>query len=372
MDSKKNELVDRLDKLEDVYKDFFHWLAGQYDPMSGGFYYARSSFADRQFSPDIESTAQALNIIIRNNLLKDMPEKMKQAMVSFFKQKQDPTTGYFFDDHLAMKKDEVMVHRALNYCTSALQYLGSEPLYALPLEAMAAPDYIKSPETYLGKWKSIDLRNSWRGCDLLATSCVYIGQMEENERIPFLQEAVSFLESIQDPETGLWGEGSLYVRISGTFKLHTFYSSFQIPMPKTDRIYQSILHCLRTEEAGDMCYIRNPIDLLSYANLQIPHDEIKEIIDITIENMRKLKRPDGGFSREIETSPPAPNVAQIKAGEVYPDMPEPVVLSKGLYEGDMNASTQTTLIRQQLYKMVGIPIVPLKESEDFFKLCLKE
>jgi hypothetical protein len=69
MDSKKNELVDSLDKLEDVYKDFFHWLAGQYDPTSGGFYYARSSFADRQFPPDIESTAQALNIIIRNNLL---------------------------------------------------------------------------------------------------------------------------------------------------------------------------------------------------------------------------------------------------------------------------------------------------------------
>jgi hypothetical protein len=43
--------------------------------MSGGFYYARSSSADRKFSPDIESTAQALNIIIRNNLLKDMPEK---------------------------------------------------------------------------------------------------------------------------------------------------------------------------------------------------------------------------------------------------------------------------------------------------------
>jgi hypothetical protein len=88
--------------------------------------------------------------------------------------------------------------------------------------------------------------------------------------------------------------------------------------------------------------------------------------------MRKLKRPDGGFSREIETSPPAPNVAQIKAGEVYPDMPEPVVLSKGLYEGDMNASTQTTLIRQQLYKMVGIPIVPLKESVDFYKLCFNK
>ncbi|MFC4321367.1 prenyltransferase/squalene oxidase repeat-containing protein [Litchfieldia salsa] len=365
---KNLEYMDRLDRLEDLFEGFFQWLARQYDDHTGGFYYARSSIHDKRFVPDIESTAQALNIITRNQMLESMPQKMKEKMIGFFRSKQDPETGYFFDENPAMKKDEVMVHRAISYSTGALKILGSTPLYPLPLKTLAAPDYVKTPSDYLEKWKSIDLSNSWRGCDLLASSCVYIAQMEKEKQAPFLKEAVQFLKSIQDPETGLWGEGSLYVRISGTFKLHTFYSRFNIPMPNTDRIYQTILHCLRHEEASDMCYIRNPIDLLVYANLSISPKELVEIMDITIDNMARLKRKDGAFSREIESSPPAPNVAQVKKGEVYPSMPEPVYLSNGLYEGDMNASTQTTLIRQQLYKLTGVPIVPLRESTEFYQL----
>ncbi|WP_223701482.1 prenyltransferase/squalene oxidase repeat-containing protein [Sutcliffiella deserti] len=360
-------LLEGLEKIDVLFDGFIPWLAGQYDSTTGGFYYARSSMNDRHFGPDIESTSQALNILIRNNLLQHMPTNMKQRMISFYQQKQHPQTGYFFDDNPAMKNDEVMVHRALSYTTGSLLKLGSAPLHPLPLVSNAAPEYVKSPESYLEKWRSIDLRNSWRGCDLLATSCVYIEEMKEEERQPFLDEAVKYLESIQDPFTGLWGEGSLYVKISGTFKLHTFYSRFNIPMPNTDKIYQSILACLRREEAHDMCYIRNPINLLSYIKPEIPQEEQEEIIRITAANMKKLKRPDGGFSRESENSPTAPNVAQVK-GEYYPDMPEPVHLSQGLYEGDMNASTQAVLIRMQCYELAGETCLPVYGSSNFYKL----
>ncbi|WP_100406460.1 prenyltransferase/squalene oxidase repeat-containing protein [Bacillus solitudinis] len=364
-DNKEN-VVKSLEEMENLFDGFFHWLAGQYDPVSGGFYYAKSSIGNHSLIPDIESTAQALNILLRNDLVKDLPEQMRKQMVQFFQNKQDKETGYFLDENPLMKLDEVMVHRAINYTAGSLAKLGSTPLYSLPLEANAAPDYVKSTDSYLEKWKSIDLRNSWRGCDLLASSCVYIGQMADGERESFLEEAVRYLASIQDLETGLWGEGSLYVRISGTFKLHTFYSRFNIPMPNTERIYQSILKCLRTEEAIDMCYIRNPIDLLSYMGLEIPQAELQEIIDTTIRNMRKLKREDGGFSRELDHSPPAPNVAQVKKGEYYPDMPKAVNLGEGLVEGDMNASTQATLIRIQCHKLVGIPVGPIKNAKEFY------
>lgn len=355
-----------LDKMDVQYQGLFRWLAGQYDASTGGFYYARSSIHDHSFNPDIESTAQALNILIRNDLLHAMPNQMKRQMIEFFQEKQRSETGFFYDKNPAMEKDEVMVNRALGYSVNSLKRMGSYPLYPLPLKAMAAPSYVKTPKTYLEKWKSIDLRNSWRGCDLLATSCVYIGEMNESEREPFLQEATEYLASIQDQETGLWGGGSLYVRISGTFKLHTFYSKFQIPMPNTDKIYQSILTCLRKEEAVDMCYIRNPIDLLSYMNVPIPTEELLEILEITTANMSRLKREDGGFSRELDHSPPAPNVAQVKKGEFYPTMPEPVYLGKGFYEGDMNASTQATLIRLQCYKLAGIEAKPIKNAEQFY------
>ncbi|MDL4840275.1 prenyltransferase/squalene oxidase repeat-containing protein [Aquibacillus rhizosphaerae] len=365
MSNYSNNLKEQFERMEVLFDDLFLWLAKQYEPKSGGFYYARSSIGE--FSPDIESTSQALNILIRNGLIESIPVSMKRKMTQFYQSKQDPVTGYFYDEHPSMRNDEVMVHRAIGYAIGSLRKLGNNPLYELPFHSNHAPIYVKSPESYLEKWKSIDMSNSWRGCDLLATSCVYMSQMSKKDRQPFLNKAVKYLKSIQNQETGLWGEGSLYVRISGTFKLHTFYSRFELPMPNQELIYKSILTCLRTEQATDMCYIRNPINLLAYLDLKIPDEELLEIIEITISNMEKLKREDGGFSRESGNSPIAPNVAQVKSGEQYPNMPEPVPLSKGLYEGDMNASTQATLIRMQCYQLCGQEINPHKNANNFLK-----
>ncbi|MDP5272608.1 hypothetical protein [Chengkuizengella axinellae] len=359
-------LTELLNEVDLLFEDFFTWLAGQHDVESGGFYYAKSSVSNERFKPDIESTAQALNILIRNDLLKEMPVQMQNKMIHFFQFKQNQQTGYFYDENEDMKKDEVMVHRAISYSVGALRKLGNNPLYPLLFRANAAPSYVKSPEAYVKKWDSIDMSNSWRGCDLLANTCFYMLDMPETDREPYITKAIQYLEQIQDPSTGLWGEGSLYVKISGTFKLHTFYNKLNIPMPRTDKIYESILHCLRSEDAVDMCYIRNPINLLSYMKLNIPNNELKEIIEISIKNIKRLKRKDGAFSRELEHSPSAPNVAQIKQGEYYPKMPPPVHLSQGLIEGDMNASTQATLIRLQLYQLCQLNAARLNQQLSFY------
>jgi hypothetical protein len=261
-----------------------------------------------------------------------------------------------------MREDEVMVGRAIGYSANALRLLGGKPLYPLPDPLRAAPAYTRSPQAYRAWLESIDLCNSWRGCDRLCNSAPYLGQMGEAERQPFLAEAFSYFERIQDRDTGLWGEGSWYVRISGTFKLHTFYQRFGEPMPRTDEMYASILYTLRNETAKDMCYIRNPIHLLSSMNAQVPEDEMREIADITSRNMAKLLRADGGFSRELEHSPVAPNVAQVKKDEYYPDMPVPVPLGLGLVEGDMNAGTQAVLIRWQCHELAGFAVPPLAAS----------
>ncbi len=360
---KLEELLQRMDKLFD---GFLRWMTGQYDRASGGFYYAASSIGDERFQPDLESTAQALNIMQREQLMDRMPSVMWLKLIQYMQSKQDPLTGYFYDVNPAMARDEVMVQRALRYAVSALTKLGSEPLYPLPMLTGATPDYVRSPEKYAAYWQSIDLSNSWRGCDRLASSGMYIADMPESERQPYLREAVRYLAETQDPETGLWGEGSLYVRLSGTFKLHTFYSRFGLPMPRTDRICASVKDALRHEEATDMCYIRNPIDLLAYMRVPVPSQDLAEIVSITLANMTKLKRLDGGFSRELAGSPPAPNVAQVKPSEYYPDMPEPVCLGRGEVEGDMNAGTQAVLIRQRLYALCGLSAGPLPHAHTFF------
>jgi hypothetical protein len=349
------DIRELLAEMDQLFNGFGDWLGGQMDAESGGFYYAASSRRIPGGTPDIESTAQALNILERCGWLGSVPVEMKGGMKRFFQQKQEASSGYFYDQNPLMREDEVMVARAISYSVNALRKLGGQPLFALPYEAQQAPAYLASPEDYLAWLQSVELTNSWRGCDRLSTSNVYVRQVEpESRRAAFTQTAFKFFAHKQDPFTGLWGEGSYYVRISGTFKLHIFYDHFHVPLPREERIYQSILHALRHEEAEDMCYIRNPIHLLSYMKLSIPENELREIIAITLANMKRLLRADGGFSRELAHSPTAPNVAQVKRGEYYPGMPKAVHIGGGEVEGDMNAGTQALLIRSVCYKLAGI------------------
>lgn len=265
-----------------------------------------------------------------------------------------------------MRHDDVMVGRALGYSLGALRKLGTSPLYPLPVDRHAAPDYCRSPEAYASWLRSVSLANSWRGCDRLCNSAPHLQQMAPAERGPYLTEAMSYFAEKQDAVTGLWGEGTPYVRISGTFKLLTFYHRFHIPLPRPREIYDSLLQALRYEEAVDMCYIRNPISLLSAMGLSLPAAELYEIADHTLQNMQRLKREDGGFSRELDHSPPAPNVAQVKPGEYYPDMPAAVPLGKGEVEGDMNAGTQAVLIRYSLRQLGGLADTHLSQSQHKF------
>jgi hypothetical protein len=353
MSVSEQRIDSHLKDMDDLFHEFYTWLAGQYDLKTGGFYYAKSSIDAPELEPDIESTAQALNIIDRSELLKRIPDAMRQAMIRFFQNKQDPESGFFYDSDPNMRKDEVMVSRAIGYSLGCLRRLGGEPLYPMTYDPNQMPAFMESVETYIGWLKQVDLRNSWRGCDFMTSANHFVYRLPEPQRTQYIEAAKDYFASIQDPETGFWGGGNRYIRISGTFKLNAFYERFHIPMPNVDKIYQSILTTLREDEALDMCWVRNPIDLLgTFKNrLNIPREELAEIFEITVKNMRALRRPDGGFSRELKHSPVAPNVAQVKEGEFYPNMPIPVPLGRGLKEGDMNAGTQALWIRTLSYKL---------------------
>lgn len=352
MIASKGELQGLLHDMEGLFRDLSPWLAGQYDEVSGGFYYARSSRLRQGRKPDIESTAQALNMLERLGLLALMPAQVRRKWIQFFQSRQEPS-GYFYDADPDMREDEVMVARAVGYSANALRKLGGEPIYPLPHLEEHSPPYMRSPLRYLDWLRGMDLSNSWRGCDRLACSSNNVKQLKEPIRNHFVQMALRFFEDIQDKDSGLWGEGSLYVRISGSFKLHTFYNRFETDMPRTEQMYASLLQALRSEKASDMCYIRNPIHLLSYTKPMMTKEELLLIVQTTLYNMSMLLRSDGGFSRELAHSPSAPNVAQVKDGEFYPDMPKPVHLSEGKVEGDMNAASQALLIRSLCYQIIG-------------------
>lgn len=350
-----------LNKFDILYENFYTWLARQYAPEYGGFYYAASSRESAEFQPDIESTAQAIQILERSGLIGLMPEKMKSQIISFFQKRQVPE-GYFYDPQNKMNEVERMVARAVMYSSSSLNILGSQPLYPLPgSQGMASlPDYMQSLEIY-GKWlEERPWDYAWMAGDNIQASGVFIRQLPEEEKETFLNFILEYLDKRQDPKTGLWGEGRPYIKISGAFKLALFYKRFGKPMPRADRIYQSILATLREDDSEDMCWTRNPMDLFVALRPQLgpyPAEDILEIIEITYDNLKRYLKPDGGFSRQVQSSLEIPNNVR---------------LGKGLVEGDMNAGTQALRIRSLGYEFIGLEDKPLvRYTKDFYKFCNK-
>lgn len=342
--------LEKLEQFDHLYKGFYTWLAGQYDPEYGGFYYARSSKGDPRFQPDIESTAQAINILEASDLLKTMPETMRHKLIVFFQSRQVPE-GYFFDPHNNMRKVDRMVGRAVNYSSNCLRRLGAKPIYPLPgTKGMATlPDYLKSVDGFR-KW--LDERPwdyAWMAGDNIQAAGIFIRQLPEGERTVLLNLVWDYLETHQDPVTGMWGGGRPYIRLSGAFKLALFYDMFHKEIPRADRIYQSVLKTLREDVSEDMCWTRNPMDLLRVLHYQLgsyPEKDLTEVIEITYRNLKQYLKPDGGFSRHPDRSLETPNNVQ---------------LGKGLVEGDMNAGTQAVRIRSLCYSLAGVQARTLAE-----------
>lgn len=351
----KDKINQKIKDFDPLYKHYYHWLAGQYDPDSGGFYYAKSAINDSHFKPDIESTAQALNILERSDLIDTMPDDMKAQIIDFFRSRQTKT-GYFYDPHNAMKSVDRMVARAISYSRNALARLGSSPLYPLPgRDGMnTLPDHMQSIDK-LQKW--LDDRPwdyAWMACDNISAAGIYIECLPKEKKQQYLDHILHYLYENQNPETGMWGEGRPYIRLSGAFKLALFYRRFNIVMPRVQKIYNFILETLREDTSEDMCWTRNAMDLLMVIrpNLPVVSDEdILEILTITYTNLTKYMKPDGGFSRHVESSLKIPNN---------------VPLGKGLVEGDMNAGTQALRIRSLCYELAGLIEKPMMQLTDGF------
>jgi hypothetical protein len=192
-------------------------------------------------------------------------------------------------------------------------------------------------------------KNAWSACDNISAASVYIEHLPEKEQKLYLDAVLEYLAGQQDSETGMWGEGRPYIKISGVFKLMLLYRRFGQCMPRPDKILVSLYHALRTDSSEDMCWSRNSVEVLTTMQHQIPEigaEDISECFDITLENLKRYLKVDGGFSRHIDNSMKIPN-----------EMP----LGMGLVEGDMNAGTQALRIRNLCYAIAGKRAEPLNQ-----------
>lgn len=155
----------------------------------------------------------------------------------------------------------------------------------------------------------------------------------------------------------MWDGPDAYNEVSGAFKAALFYSAFDRPLPYASEIYASVMLTIRTDECKDVCWLRNPIELVTLLEpqlSQIPPVDANEIIQISVTNMRRFVQPDGGFSRQAGRSKTTSNG---------------VVLGMGLPEGDMNAGAQMVcVVRPLLYRLANESLPALGTSNIFWQL----
>jgi len=295
-ESVSEEIVTLIENLDQHYDSLYFFLSGCYDAEKGGFY----EFIGASGEPKLESTARAITMLEKAEMLSEMPAGMKLSIIKYLQNMQNPETGFFED--LQEKRDpENRRGRAFGYSVNTLGKLGAEPLYPLPTtESKVGVEHIQSAGVFVNWMQNLDWDKPWKAGAAISSQSILIKNLPDSLKNAIIDAAFDWLAENQDAETGWWGNDSPYQMLSGAFKLSNFYQAFSRPMPNADKIYQSILKVLREEQCSDGCWVRNPLHLLNvikpgYENISVMEKE--EIIRISIRNILNLERKDGGFAQ---------------------------------------------------------------------------
>ena len=262
-----------VEALQDYYSIFddgiLDWLGGLFDPDIGGFYYSESARDNEYISyngvdylllPDIESTSQATNYLQANGIFKtwsDFPQWMIDKMARFICERQDPETGFFYhpqwpkeltDSKPSRRGRDHMwaVHMAEKYGFKLPYPTASERLEQAVKtgeKPASLPDYLLSEQAFKKYLADLDWDTNayWSG-NLIAAQVNVINSAGLGKT------AVDFLNSVQKPDTGLWGIYGGYSAINAYLKISCVYEAAGFPIPNIDRAASAIIACGTTDE----------------------------------------------------------------------------------------------------------------------------
>ncbi len=380
-------LYEAIEDYYTLYEDrLLIWLAGLYDKKSGGFYYSNSAklnekreFNGKEYAllPDIESTHQAMCLLVGTGVFEhhsDLPDKMKEGIKRFATSLLDKENGFFYHPQWGKEMtDERQPRRGRDLTWGLLisKNLGFEYPYPTANERIAkadkseksetaqVPDYLKS-ETAFRKYLN---EFNW------ATESYYAGNALAAQAPMIIaaglgETAVDFLNSIQDKESGLWGEQRGYMAINSYLKISALYDSIKTPIPGAKKAAISVLDCATTDEEVDtVCFQYNvwyslcniERNLVSCGGEKGKRDA-EELSSLILKNatravvsskekVNKFKKPDASFSyMQRRTSPGSQGM--------------PVALDTN--EGDVNASIICTSgICESIFNALSVPMPPI-------------
>lgn len=360
-----------IEKVNEYCKseDTLNWVIGQYDPDQGGFYYATSSRDYPQFGINIESTRQGLDFLetgkiqgLYRDFADAVPQKMKDEMAGYVYNNQSDEDGYFYNPWQG-KVNQVKKERDLSRAVSILNVCGVKPKYKLPAERLReamsgntsgvsspAYDWLLSEDAFRARLDSLNWNDPYSAGNYVASAgaTIIAAGMQHI--------ATDFIARMQNPETGLWGDGYTYDAIDGAMKIGAFFASAKTPYPSMDKAIASVVKTITGADSPEtICEVWNGLVLVEYilssngykvsaetrATLE---SALIEIIDTTYENMQKFKHGDGGISFYMDHGQASTHGSAA---------------GLGLAEGDMDATYIGTLqIRRSLYALCHNSFVP--------------
>ena len=330
-----DEVVKALKEHYAIYDDgLLTWLGDLYDPEIGGFYYSKSGrhTTDPRFLPDIESTNQATNILGQAGLIEsfdELPRSMRDKMAEFVCSLQSDEDGYIYHPqwgknisnnrrgrdlmwacHMANKLGITLPYKTANQRLAEAVSEGKST--EEKREALASlPEYLRSEEAFLEYVRGYDWTNGgYKAGNNLAA------QIDQIVAAGLADCACEFLNSVQNKETGLWGDSVCFGSVNGAFKISYVYNGAKRLMPEAGKIAIAAMECITRfeEETVHVCSLYNTwytvINVIGnmrrYGDeaIQKEADRIvrelllraPEAIRASTKKISEFKKPDGSFS----------------------------------------------------------------------------
>jgi len=351
-------------RLYDYYgTDVFSWLASLYDRDSGMFYYADSARDNEGFLPDVESTAQALNILSNTGVINHLgrvwknalSEEMCARLLASVQALQSPVDGYFYHPQWGSEIGAARRGRDYSQATELISRMEGRPLYPTALERLesnaaagapadsAMPAHLASREAMLAYLEKLDVNhNSY------STGHILSSQASQIKAAGLADFVLDYLAAHQNPQTGLWEEEANYQTLSGVIKIGSLHSALGKAIRHGYEIVDSAIDVILSDaDTLHICLVYNPLGGLTTALRSIaqsntaakeagepePYDmdairekiiaRLPEIVDATIAKLEKYHHPDGSFSYFAHRSAPYTQGTYV---------------SLGLNEGDVNGT----------------------------------
>ena len=317
------DIFTSVKNLYSLYSDdMISWLANLYDPDTGGFYFSNSARDTFGYLPDIESTAQMLDIMVSSGLTaySTIPTWLKDSMISFVKGLQHPN-GYFYHPQWGKELTDSNIQRRSRDLSKAMGLftkLGAKPTYDTPtgvkgdgiladgtpvsqihltaklfattsvrvskVVATASFDYkdsyLESAQTFKAWLDTVPINaSSWDSYYLGNALCTICAEIVERDRVlisqgqPGLVDVVEeWLGEKQNPYTGCWSPTFDIDAVNGLFKILSFYNGIKRPLPNMTAALDSTMRLLNEIEPEQVIRVCDIFNI--WSNLDMIKDNV--------------------------------------------------------------------------------------------------